>query len=145
MVKRDYSKEILRNERQVASKISSRLEIMHKKDINNERNRGEKELRTTTKLFRKEKTSSCKKKKKGLYQIEKERIRWIYHLEEMIMKLDNSNLWLKGEKKRGQVLVKKEVYKSSAKEDQLQQKIKELDSFTFKLDEEVRDTDFKRM
>ena len=58
MVERDSSKESLRNERQVASKISSSLEIMHKKDMNKESNRGEKELRAATKIFQKEKTSS---------------------------------------------------------------------------------------
>ena len=40
----------------------------------------------------------------------------------MKMKLENSNLRVKGEKKRGQLLVQKEVDKSLAKEDQLQQK-----------------------
>ena len=79
MAERDYSKESLHTERQMASKISSRLEIMHKKDTKKERNRGEKELRDTTKLFRKEKTSSRKKKKKDLHQIEKESIRWLSH------------------------------------------------------------------
>ena len=45
MVDRDSSKESLQNERQMASKISSRLEIMHKKKTKKERNRGENELR----------------------------------------------------------------------------------------------------
>ena len=61
-----------------------------------------------------------------------------------MMKLDNSNLRVKGEKKRGQVLVQKEVYKYLAKESQLQQKIEELESCTFELAEEVRDADSKR-
>ena len=69
MVERYSSKESLRNERQMASKISSRLEIMHKKEIKKESNRGEKELRAATKLFRKEKNSSRKKHKKALHQI----------------------------------------------------------------------------
>ena len=56
MVERDSSKESLRNERQAASKFSSRLEIIHKKEMKKDRNRGEKELRSATKLFRKEKT-----------------------------------------------------------------------------------------
>ena len=77
MAERDSSKESLYNERQVASKISSSLEIMHKKDMNKESNRGEKELRAATKIFRKKNTSSCKKQKKDLHQIEKERIRWM--------------------------------------------------------------------
>ena len=144
MVERDSSKESLHNERQVASKISSRLEIMHKKEMKKERNRGEEELRAATKKFRKEKTSSRKKQKKALHQIEKERIRWLSHQEELMMKLENSNLRVKGEKKRGQVLVQKEVDKSLAKEAQLQQKIEEIDSFTFELAEEVRDVDRKR-
>ena len=55
MAERDYSKESLHNERQLASKISSRLEIMHKKEMKKEHNRGEKELRAATKKFRKEK------------------------------------------------------------------------------------------
>ena len=42
------------------------------------------------------------------------------------------------------MLVQKEVEKSSAKESQMQQKIEELDSFTFKLAEEVRDANRKR-
>ena len=79
MAERYSSKEILHNERQLASEISSRLEIMHKKEMKKERNRGEKELRATTKKFRKEKTSSCKTQKKDLHQIEKERIRWLSH------------------------------------------------------------------
>ena len=51
---------------------------------------------------------------------------------------------VKGEKERGQVLVKKEVDKSLEKEDQLQQKIDEMESFTFYLAKEVRDADLKR-
>ena len=38
VVEREYSKESLHNERQLASKIISRLEIMHKKEMNKERN-----------------------------------------------------------------------------------------------------------
>ena len=53
MVERYYSKDSLHNERQMASKISSRLEIMHKKEMKKERNRGEKELRAATKKFMK--------------------------------------------------------------------------------------------
>ena len=60
------------------------------------------------------------------------------------MKLENSNLKVKREKKRVHVLVQREVYKSLAKEAQLQQKIEDLDSFTFDLDEEMRDASFKR-
>ena len=63
----------------MVSKISSRLEIMHKKEMNKERNRGEEQLRVATKKFRKEKTLSCKNQKKALHQIEKERIRWLSH------------------------------------------------------------------
>ena len=37
------------------------------------------------------------------------------HSEDIIMKLDNSNLRVKGEKKRSQVLVHKEVDKSFKK------------------------------
>ena len=48
MAERDSSKESLHNERQVASKISSRLEIMHKKETKKERNMREKELRAAT-------------------------------------------------------------------------------------------------
>ena len=40
MAERDSSKESLHNERQLASKISSRLEIMHNKDMKKEHNRG---------------------------------------------------------------------------------------------------------
>ena len=40
MVERDSSNKILNNERQVASKISSRLEMMHKKEMKKERKRG---------------------------------------------------------------------------------------------------------
>ena len=57
------------------------------------------------------------------------------------MKFDNANLRFKEEKKRGWVLVQKEVEKSLAKEAQIQQKIEELDSFKFELAEEVRDAD----
>ena len=60
------------------------------------------------------------------------------------MKLDNSNLRVKGEKNRGQVLVHKKVDKSLAKEAQIQHKIEEMDSFTFELAEEVRDADRRR-
>ena len=60
------------------------------------------------------------------------------------MKLENSILKFKGEKKRGQVLVQKEVDKSLSKEAQLQQKIEEMESFTFELDEEVMDADHNR-
>ena len=42
------------------------------------------------------------------------------------MKLENSNLRVKVEKNRGQVLVQKEVDKSLAKEAQLQHKIEEM-------------------
>ena len=61
-----------------------------------------------------------------------------------MMKLKNSNLRVKGEKSRCYVLVQKEVDKSLAKEDQLQQKIEDLYSFIFELAEEVRDADRKR-
>ena len=115
MVEIDSSKEILHNERQLASKISSRLEIMHKKEMKKERNRGEKELCAATNKFRKEKTSSRMNQNKALHQIEKKRIMWLSHREELMMKLENSNLRVKGEKKRGQVLVQKEVDKSLAK------------------------------
>ena len=57
------------------------------------------------------------------------------HRYELMTKLDNYNLRVKGEKKREQVLVQKEVDKFLAKEDHLQQKIEELDSFTFEFDE----------
>ena len=60
------------------------------------------------------------------------------------MKLYNSKLGVKIENNRGQLLVQKEVYKSLAKEAQLQQKMEKLDSFTFKLAEEVRDAYCKR-
>ena len=56
MVERDSSKESLHNERQVASKISSRLEIMLKKETRKDRSGGEKELCAANKIFRKEKT-----------------------------------------------------------------------------------------
>ena len=71
MVERNSSKESLHNERQLASKISSRIERMNKKEMNKDRNRGEKDIRATTKLFRKEKTSYQKNLKKDLHQIEK--------------------------------------------------------------------------
>ena len=61
MVERDSSKESLHNELQLASKISSNLETMHMKETKKESNRGEKELRSATNKFRKEKTSSRKK------------------------------------------------------------------------------------
>ena len=61
MVERDSSKESLHNERQLASKFSSRIEIMHKKEMKKERDRGEEELCAATKKFRKEKISSRKK------------------------------------------------------------------------------------
>ena len=51
MVEKDSSKKSLHNERQLSSKISSRLEIMHKQEMKKDRNRGEKELRAATKLF----------------------------------------------------------------------------------------------
>ena len=104
---------------------------MHKKEMKKDINRREKELCAATKLFRKEKTSSRKKLKKALHQIEKERIRWQSHREELMMKLENSNLRIKGEKKRGQVFVQKEVDKSLEKEARLQQKIEDMESFTF--------------
>ena len=75
MVERYYSKDSLHNERQMASQISSRLEIMHKKEMKKERNRGEEELCAATNKFRKEKTLSRKNQKKDLHQIEKDRIR----------------------------------------------------------------------
>ena len=80
-----------------------------------ESNRGEEELRASTKKFLKEKTSSRKKQKKAMHQVEKERIRWLFHREELMMKLKNSNLRVKGENNRGQVLVQNEVDKSLAK------------------------------
>ena len=144
MVERDSSKESLHNERQVASKISSRLEMIHKKEMNKERNRGEKEVHAKTKIFRKENTSSRKKQEKDLHQIDKDRIRWLSHREELMMKLENSNLRVKCDNKRVHVLVQKEVDKSLAKEAQLQQKIEELDSLTFELVDEVRDANRKR-
>ena len=52
-----------------------------------------------------------------------------------MMKLENSNLRFKGENKRGQVLVQKEVGKYLKKEAQLQQKIEKMGSFTFELAE----------
>ena len=55
----------------MASKISSRIEIMHKKEMKKKRNRGEEELRAATKKYRKEKTSYRKKQRKDLHQIEK--------------------------------------------------------------------------
>ena len=120
MVERDSSIESLHNERQLPSKISSRLEIIHKKDMKKERYRGEKDLLASTKKFRKEKTSSRKKHKKALHHIEKESMRWLSHREELMMKLENTNFRVKGEKKRGHVLVQKEVDKSLEKEAQIQ-------------------------
>ena len=61
-----------------------------------------------------------------------------------MMNLENSNLRVKGEKKRGQVLVQKEVDNSLAKEAQLQHKIEDMESFTFELDDEVKDAYCKR-
>ena len=61
-----------------------------------------------------------------------------------MLKLDNSNLRVKAEKNRGQVLVQKEVDKYLEKEDHLQQKIEEMESFTFELAEEVSDSNRKR-
>ena len=81
MVERDSSKESLHNERQLASKFSSRLDIMHNNEMKKYSNRGEEELRASTKKFRKDKTLSRKKQKKDLHQIEKERIRWMSHRE----------------------------------------------------------------
>ena len=107
MVERNSSKESLHNERQLASKISSRVEIIHQKEMKKERNRGEKELRAVTKKLRKESTSSRKKQKKALHQIEKDRIRWLSRREGLMMKLENSNFRFKGEKKRGHFLVQK--------------------------------------
>ena len=52
-----------------------------------------------------------------------ERIKWLSHREDLIMKLDNANLMFKGDNKRGHVLVQKEVNNSLAKEAQLQKKI----------------------
>ena len=69
MVKRYSSRESLHDERQLDPKISSRLDMMHKKEIKKERNRVEKELRAATKKFIKEKTSSRKKQKKAMQQI----------------------------------------------------------------------------
>ena len=69
MVERNSSKESLHNERQLASKVSSRPERIHKKETKKENNRVEKELLAATKIFRKEKSSSCKKLKKALHQI----------------------------------------------------------------------------
>ena len=56
----------------------------------------------------------------------------------------NSSCRVKGEKKRGQVLVQNEVDKSFSKEAQLQQKIEDMDSFIFELAEKVRDANCKR-
>ena len=115
MVDRDSLKESLHNEQELAYKISSRLEIMHKKETKKERNRGEKELRAATKNFWKENTPSRKKQKKALHQIDKERIGWMSHREELTMKLENSNLRVNGENNRGQVLVQKDIDKSLVK------------------------------
>ena len=117
MVEKDSSKESLHNELQLASKISARLDMMHKKDMKKERNRVEEELRAATKKFSKERKSSRKNQKKAFHQIEK---------------------------KRGQLFVQKEVDKSLAKEAQLQRKTEEMDSFAFGLAEEVRDANCKR-
>ena len=87
LVERYSSKESLHNERKLSSKISSRLEIINKKEMKNERNRVEEELRAATNKFRKDKTSSRKKQKKALHQIEKERIRWLSRREELMVKL----------------------------------------------------------
>ena len=51
MAEREYSKDNLRNKQKVASKVSSRIDTMHNKDMKKECNRGEKELRAATKLF----------------------------------------------------------------------------------------------
>ena len=77
MVERYSSKESLRNEQKMAFKISSRLEIMNKKEMEKECNRVEKELRAATKKFRKKKTSSRKNQEKDLHHIEKDRIMWL--------------------------------------------------------------------
>ena len=69
MAERGPSKESLHNERQVASKVSSRIDIMHKKDTKKERNRGEKELLVATKLVQKETNLSRKNLKKALHLI----------------------------------------------------------------------------
>ena len=71
----------------MASKISSRLVIIYKKEMKKERNRGEKELRDATNKFRKEKTSSRKKQKKAMYQVEKYKIRWMSYRKELTIKL----------------------------------------------------------
>ena len=57
--------------------------------------------------------------------------------------LVNYNLRVKVEKNRGQVLVQKDVDKYLEKEAQTQQKIEELDSFTFEFNDEVRYADRK--
>ena len=75
--------------------------------MNKDRNRGEEELCAAINKFRKDKTSPPKKQEKSLNQIEKERIRWLSYQEDLMMKLENSNLRVKGEKKRVQVLVQK--------------------------------------
>ena len=95
MVYRYSSKESLHNEWQVDSKVSSRLEIMHKKEMKKERKRGEKEICAATKLFQKDNTLSHKKLKKALHHIERERIRWLSHQEELMMKLYNSKFRIK--------------------------------------------------
>ena len=58
MVERDSSKESLHNELKLASKISARLDMMHKKDMKKERNRVQEELRAATKKFSKERKSA---------------------------------------------------------------------------------------
>ena len=67
MVERDSSKESLHNERQLSSKIISRIEIIHKKEMKKKRNRVEKDLRAATKKFPKDKNSSRKNQSKALY------------------------------------------------------------------------------
>ena len=51
------------------SKVSSRIDRMHKKDTKKERNRGEKELLVATKLVQKETNLSRKNLKKALHLI----------------------------------------------------------------------------
>ena len=80
-----------------------------------DRNRGYKELCAATNKFRKDETSSRKKQKKAMHQVEKYRIRWMFHQEDRMMKLENSNLRVKEENNRGQVLLQNEVDNSLAK------------------------------
>ena len=61
---------------------------------------GENDLRAVTKLFIKEKNAYRKNLKKALHHIEKERIRWLSHQDELMMKLENDNSRVKVEKKR---------------------------------------------